>query len=740
MPEAIAEVLLDRALNRPLDYAIPPSMPELKPGMRVEVPLKSSTALGTIAALKTTSPYTDLKSIIRLTHEKPLICAELFQLAKWISTYYCCPLNRALKSILPPMVRRETKSKTQTLITPKRSRKELATICQTIRKRSPAGARVLDLILQTPKGLLLTEIVEKARVSRPSVYSLVKQQLLSQAQVQIDRSPLLEYDFFPTKAKRLTEEQQRVFEEIHACLDQFQVHLIHGITGSGKTEVYLQVIERVIDRGKEVLYLVPEISLTSQTIERFKGRFGKTAIAILHHRLSEGERFDTWHNIREGKVSIVIGARSALFSPLNHLGLIVIDEEHEAAYKQSEEGPKYHARDMAIVRAKLADCPIILGSATPSVESYQNALKGKYRLHILSKRPEAAQLPHVQIVDMRREFEKAKGFTLFSDRLLSAIQKRVDQGEQALLFLNRRGYHTSATCPTCAHIVRCCNCELSLTYHRGEQILACHLCDYTIKTPRQCPSCGADGPLKFKGAGTELAEKALHAIFPEIRTLRLDADTTRHKGAHERIYKAFKSGKADVLIGTQMIAKGLHFPLVTLACVLNLDGALHIPDFRAGENVFQLLTQVAGRAGRAQLHGEVIVQTQLPDHPIIRWGAEQDYEAFYREEIEARRCFTFPPFTHLIKCGFSGGALEEVEKAASAFHRELVLHLPKEVEILPVIPCGYAKIGGRHRLQCLIKSQRISQTVHTVQRIKNRFKLKRDLRLSIDVDPLSTFF
>jgi len=740
MPNTVAEILLDRTLDKPLDYAIPKSIEKVEVGMRVEVPLRGGKAQGTIAALKKSSAFEGLKPFLRLLHDESLVSSELFQLASWISTYYSCPLSRVLKAILPPSVRKEGSHKMQGWIQPLLSRGQLAETCETIRGRSPAQAKVLDLLLKHPKGILTSRLAEKAGVTRSPIKALIEKKILTEREVRVDRSPIFDHDFFPIKPKVLTDEQKKTCDAILQTLGSFQPHLIHGVTGSGKTEVYLRLIQEALDKKEGVLYLVPEISLTSQTIERFKGRFKEVKIAILHHRLSDGEKFDTWHNIRKGEIPIVIGARSALFSPFPKLGLIIVDEEHEATYKQSDEAPKYHARDMAIVRAKLAGCPVVLGSATPSIESYTNALEGKYALHILKERPQSATLPKVEIIDMKTEFEKAGGFTLFSQALLKGIEMRLARGEQALLFLNRRGYHTSANCPFCAHAIACPHCDLNLTYHKGEQILACHLCDYQIPTLRQCPSCSADGPLKFKGAGTQLIQKTLHALFPDIRTLRLDADTTRHKGSHEKIYKEFKSGKADVLIGTQMIAKGLHFPMVTLAGILNLDGSLNIPDFRASEVVFQLLTQVAGRAGRGEISGKVLIQTQIPHHPIIRQGAAQNYRAFYEEEIEVRKLFDFPPYVHLIKCGASGSGVEAVEKLAIQFREMLLKALPKEAEILPVIPCGYAKIAGRHRFQFLIKTRRIFKTIQVVTAAKKQLKQKGDLRLSIDVDPLSTFF
>ncbi|NGX39233.1 MAG: Primosomal protein N' [Chlamydiae bacterium] len=737
----VALVILDDALDRPLDYAIPEELLGLQMGTRVQVPLQKRSAKGTILALKRASKYPNLRFIEKALSDEPLISPELFTLADWISKYYLAPLTKVLKSILPPPLRNEKgRHKMQSFVKPLQSKEKLRTLCEELRKKHPAQAKILDQLLQAPKGLLLSEILEKAAVSVSPIKTLAKKEILSLQEIQIDRSPIFKYEFFPTKPKILSPEQKNCLEQILKSLGRFQPHLIYGVTGSGKTEIYLQAIDSVLKEGKGVIYLVPEIALTSQTIERFKGRFGGENIAILHHRLSDGERYDTWHKIRSGAAKIAIGARSAIFSPVPNLGLIVVDEEHESAYKQSDEAPKYHARDVAVMRSKLASCPILLGSATPSLESYTNALKGKYELHILKNRHGNAKLPNVKIIDMVPEFEKAKGFTLFSDPLLQGIKTRLEKGEQVLLFLNRRGYHTSASCTVCPYVVKCPDCELTLTYHRGESTLACHLCDYRIPPPRSCPECNKEGPLKFKGVGTEMVEKALHALFPTIRSLRLDADTTRHKGAHDKIFRSFRSGKADVLIGTQMIAKGLHFPLVTLVGVINADGSLNIPDFRASENVFQLLTQVAGRAGRGDLPGTVIIQTRLPENPILRLASSQDFEGFYTEEIETRDLFAFPPFTHLVKFSFSGedpGQCEEVGKEIRSF---LVAHLSKEEEILPVVPCGYAKIKRKYRYQCLVKGKKIFRILPVAEKAKAAFGRRGGVRLSIEVDPQSTYF
>ncbi len=488
--------------------------------------------------------------------------------------------------------------------------------------------------------------------------------------------------------------------------------------------------------GKGVILLVPEIALTSQIVEKIKTRF-EEKVALLHYRLSDGERHDAWHKIRLGEIPIVIGARSAIFSPVKNLGLILVDEEHESSYKQTDEAPCYHARDVAVMRAKINEATIVLGSATPSLESYTNALLGKYTLSELKERADTASLPKVSIIDMRHEFAKKKGFTLFSDALLTGIEKRLAVGEQTLLFLNRRGYHTSQMCKQCSHVITCPDCDLSLTYHLGEDQLACHLCDYRLKPPpRSCPNCASDDGLKYKGAGTEMVERALHALFPELRTLRLDADTTKHKGSHELLFKQFRAGKADLLIGTQMIAKGLHFPSVTLVSVLNADAALHIPDFRSSELAFQLITQVAGRSGRGRIPGEVLIQTHLPEHTIMQTSARQDYASFYTEETATRKLFEYPPFAYLAKIILSGTSLEETRASLDNLRKVCISALPEAYQIHPVAPCGYPKVKTRYRFQFLIKGNKRIPSLGFLYQLP----LKKEERLLIDIDPISTFF
>jgi primosomal protein N' (replication factor Y) len=739
MAEALyAVVAVDAAIDKPLDYLVPEDVQKnVRVGMRVSVPIRGRLHRGVILELKDKSAYSNVKAINALLEDK-LIPSDLMQLGEWMARYYVAPFRKVMKVLLPPSIRKEGKHKTQKWIRPLVTGKELTTLCETLRRTAPQQAQVLDLLLKSPKGMLLTELLEKGNISRSPIDQLVRKKLLVSEEMRIDRSLALDQDYFQTKAKILSKEQTVALDKIVASLEEgsFVTHLLFGVTGSGKTEVYLQAIERALQLGKGVILLVPEIALTSQIVEKVKSRF-EEKVALLHYRLSDGERHDAWHKIRLGEIPIVIGARSAIFSPIKNLGLILVDEEHESSYKQTEESPCYHARDVAVMRGKMAAATVVLGSATPSLESYTNALLSRYQLSELKERADTASLPKISIIDMRHEFAKKKGFTLFSDALLSGIEKRLAVGEQTLLFLNRRGYHTSQMCTQCSHVIMCPHCDLSLTYHLGDHQLACHLCDYRLAPPpRTCPECGSDSGLKYKGAGTEMVERALHALFPELRTLRLDADTTRHKGSHELLFKQFRAGKADVLIGTQMIAKGLHFPSVTLVSVLNADAALNIPDFRSSELAFQLITQVAGRSGRGRIPGEVLIQTHLPEHTIMQAAVRQDYVGFYKEEAATRKLFEYPPFAYLAKIVLSGTSSEETHTSLEEMRKLCIRTLPASYQIHPTAPCGYPKVKTRYRFQFLIKGKERIPSLAFL----SAFPLKTSERLLIDIDPLSTFF
>ncbi len=736
MPKTLfVEVLLDQNLARPLDYSVPEEWVHLtQTGMRVEVPLRTGVAQGTISKLKDHSQWPQVKAIVRLISSQSELSDPLWKLSQWMSRYYCSPLQRVIKLFIPPNVRRQTQERGELFLKLTKTHAESLALCETLRKKAPAQAEVLEEILQTPKGVYATSL----KAPRSAAAALVKKGILSSEKVLAGDDLLLEEEFFPTKPKKLNAEQEACLSGICSSMEknQFSVHLIQGITGSGKTEIYLQAIQEALNQNKSAILLVPEISLTSQTIERFRSRFSQK-IAILHHRRSLGERSTAWSMLKDKQAMIAIGARSAIFCPAQNLGLIIVDEEHDGSYKQHEETPCYQARDVAIMRGHLEGCPVILGSATPSIESRYNCEIGKYKLHRLTARATSATLPKLAIVDMKRALEQTGGFSHFSPQLLDAIKLRIEKGEQTLLFLNRRGFHRMQMCKGCNHILKCPHCDLALTFHKQADHLRCHLCDFKREIGRECPECRGNSTLEFKGFGTEHVERSLHAVFPEVRTLRMDRDTTKQKNSHEELFKQFRAHKADVLIGTQMIAKGFHFPSVTLVGILNADATLTIPDFRAPEQLFQLITQVAGRSGRSELPGEVILQTFLPEHPTLHLAASQDYEAFFSSQIQERREFGYPPFCHLIKLLFSSTNPQEALSAAEKAHAHILKEgLPPGAHLLPVSPAGHPKIKDFYRFQFVIKCLKIRE-LHTSL---GGVDAPRGVSVNIDVDPVSIFF
>lgn len=738
-----ASVILDISIDKSLEYGIPAEFTDkIRRGARVDVPVRGYQRSGYVLDVKDTPTFARVQPILQVSSDV-VITDELFELALWLASYYCTPLHKVLQTIIPASIRSDIKPKEQLFVMRAKSKEQLKELCEQLRNTQSAQAAVLDVMLQVTKGILLTELLEQTKGSRSPVETLAKKGYLAVDIVRIDRSPLVNEQYFQTQHKVLNSEQAEALKKVTDSLEnnRFETHLLHGVTGSGKTEVYLQAIDKALKLDRGTIMLVPEIALTTQTIERFRSRF-EGQIAVLHHRLSQGERCDEWHKIQRGEAHIVIGARSAIFSPVKNLGLIIVDEEHEHSYKQSDDMPCYHARDVAVMRGKMGNSTVILGSATPSLESYFNVQNGKYTLSTLGNRADTASLPKVTIVDMKVEFERNQGYTNFSDLLLSGIKERYTRGEQTILFLNRRGYHTTLFCQQCRTGVRCQHCDVALTYHKGEHVLACHLCGFSLSPPPSaCPSCRSPNPMKFRGVGTEQIEKALHAILPDIRTLRMDADTTRHKGNHQKLFRAFGTGKADVLIGTQMIAKGLHFPSVTLVGVLNSDSSLNIPDFRASETVFQLITQVSGRAGRGAIAGEVIIQTCMPDNSTIQIASQQDYNKFYAEEIITREMFHYPPFTQMVKISFSGMDAAKTCQIAEQMREQFIHHLSNVAyEVNAVIPAGYAKVKDKYRYQFLIRGPAVSAINRAITALQQHFKLPKEIKMRIDINPTSTFF
>lgn len=731
-------VLLDKGLGRPLTYSVPEKLAALiKEGKRVSVPLQKREVKGTIISLLNTKPRYPVKDVVDIVSEE-IINDDIKKLAEWMSDYYATPLPFVLKTILPGSLRKDQKEKQQYKVDSILRGEKLIEYASTLREKSPKQAEVLDVLLKNKKGILLSKLMEQ-KVSQSAINTLVKNKIIKKELTSIDRSLLADVPFFKTNPKTLNDQQQNAFDKIATSLEDnaYKTFLLHGITGSGKTEVYLQAIEKALLQKKTVLMLIPEIALTEQTVERFKHRFSDR-IAILNYRLSDGEKTDAWKNIAKGNIPIVIGARSAIFAPIPNLGLIIVDEEHELSYKQIEEMPCYNARDIAVVRGRFTNSTVVLGSATPSIESLYNVMKKKYHYLAMTKKAAAKNPPKIQIINMEEEKETGKGFTMLSETLLREIKKRIDVGEQIILFLNRRGYFSCQVCSECQKAIQCPSCDASLTYHRGENILACHLCGYEKRPPiKKCPSCGAKETLKFRGPGTEQVERSLHAIFPEIRTLRMDRDTTKHKGSHEQILKQFRAGKADLLIGTQMIAKGLDFPLVTLAGIIGADTSLHIPDYRSTESLFQVMTQVVGRSGRSELPGIALIQTYYPNHPVMQAVQNDDFKGFIKSEMQDRKLCGYPPYTKLTKLIFSSTDKVAAEKTARSFHQFLAPHLKKDATLYKPMPCGYAKIKDKFRFQILIKTKP-NLSLGTL--LKNHpVKIPSKVRLLIDIGASSTF-
>jgi primosomal protein N' (replication factor Y) (superfamily II helicase) len=509
--------------------------------------------------------------------------------------------------------------------------------------------------------------------------------------------------------------------------------LLHGVTGSGKTEIYLQAIQKCLDLGRGALVLVPEITLTPQTVERFKARFPRELVAVLHSHLSAGERHDEWHRLHRGAARVAIGARSAVFAPVQQLGLIVVDEEHEISYKQ-EETPRYHARDLAVVRAQMEKCAVVLGSATPALESFHNVRTGKYRLLRLTSRVDDRRMPMIRIVDLRQEFARAKHHPIISRALGLAIEERLQRSEQTILFLNRRGFASSLVCGKCGYVCECPNCTIPLTLHLAEQRLKCHLCGHVGLAPRKCPEC-ADPTIRYSGFGTEKVEGIVQKLFPKARLGRMDSDTMVRKDAYRQTLGAFRSGQIDILIGTQMIAKGLDFPNVTLVGIINADIGLHLPDFRAGERTFQLLTQVAGRAGRGEITGEVFVQTSTPFSPSIQFARHHDFDGFWEQESEFRERCDYPPYVHLILVQVRSKHQRLAEFTAQTVHRRLEEQLDNTTTLHPAVPAPIERTKSYYRFQILLRTRNAKRLSARIKQVLDRLTLPDEAQVTVDVDP-----
>ncbi len=734
----VARVVVDVSLDKVFDYAVPPELAgRLHVGSQVTVPFGRREAEGFVVGFAASSAFSDLKPVKGTKDDRPLVDPKLMRLAGWMAEYYAAPIEAAIRTVLPGAVRRKNSGfRKQLFAVPTEKAGEEAAQAE-LRKRAPRQAAALDILLSGTQ-MLVSDLVRAARVTHATVRGLEAAGFLRIEESVLGRDPLAGQTFLRTKPLRLNGEQEEALAKIMSGLDREAagVVLLHGVTGSGKTEVYLQALQHALDTGRDAIVLVPEIALTPQTVERFRGRFGE-GLAVLHSHLSDGERHDEWHRIRNGEARIVVGARSALFAPVKRLGLIVVDEEHEGTYKQ-EEAPRYHARDVAVMRGHMEGAVVVLGSATPSVESMVNVRRGKYELARLDLRADDRKLPVMRVVDMKHEKYEGRP-VLFSNDLVEGIRLRLTRAEQVILFLNRRGYSHNLCCPECGHIPECPDCSVSLTFHKRLGYLRCHLCGHAERVPEGCPNCSA-GDWKYVGTGTEKIESTICKLFPQARVKRMDSDTMTSKHAYQHVLGSFRKGEIDILIGTQMIAKGLHFPNVTLVGVINADGTLHMPDFRSGERAFQLFTQVAGRAGRGDVAGEVILQTYTPTHPAVQAARRGAYDTFIDQEIEFRRELEYPPFTHLMCVHIRGPEERQVAFFAEQLFRELERFVEEnKVRLAPPAAAAIAKIQKNYRYQILARADRVKDFTAPYRHILKHMSVPGKLQVILDVDAVSLF-
>ncbi len=738
MKPSYIRVVIDRAIHRELDYSVPETLVEgVDVGSRVRVPFRDKSALATVVATLERSNVGGIRPIEAIVGEGPVLSEPLLELAKWMSAYYCCPLETVMRSLLPQVIRKaEIGWKKQLFVQP--ARKIDNEEFENLRKRAPRQAELLEAIARLNSPIRAAELLRKTSLDNQTLRALAKRGLVELREEAVERDPHAGEQFVATSKLELNAEQVAALKQITDALaspENPRPILVHGVTGSGKTEIYLQAIRAALDRGRSAIVLVPEISLTPQTVERFKGRFAEArdAVAVLHSHLSGGERHDEWHKIHSGRARIVIGARSAVFAPLKNLALIIVDEEHETTYKQ-EEAPRYHARDVAVVRAKIEKCTVVLGSATPSLESYHNAIIGKYKLATLTQRVDERQMPLMRIVDLRQVRRKEKTMSILSEKLLQAIADRLEKREQTILFLNRRGFSTSLLCSNCGEARDCPNCSVALTFHRHAARLSCHLCGHTAAVPKKCPACGQDA-LIYAGFGTEKVESTVAQIFPKAIVRRMDADSMTRKDAYRETLRNFRVGKIDILVGTQMIAKGLHFPNVTLVGIINADLALHLPDFRAGERTFQLLTQVAGRAGRGERTGEVFVQTYTPFSPSVQFARQHDFAGYFQQELEFRERCDFPPFKHAILITVRSAHEGRAKLSAETLVRRLKEALGSKFILGDATPAPLQKLQGQLRFHILLRGGAIMRLGGLVRKTLDKLPFPEDVAVAVDVDP-----
>lgn len=740
-----AGVVFNRPMDQVYSYAIPGRLRgAIRPGSRVRVPLGRGNApvTGYCVRIEPTAEVAPgkVKEVVEVLDDPPLIDSVMLELTRWMAGYYACSWGQALDAVVPAGVKKQAGTRIQTCLTvPEETR-----FVRDSLKLPTKQAEVLALLCKAEGTLTVTDVCRLARCTTAPIAALRERGLIHTVRRRMSRAPVpgpldqaaTDDDHDGRAPVALTAEQAEVLDRLGPSLDRdaFATFLLHGVTGSGKTEVYLSAIERVVARGREAIVLVPEISLTPQTIRRFRRRFER--VAVLHSHLSDAERHRHWRSIANGEVQVVVGARSAVFAPARRLGLIVIDEEHESTFKQ-ETTPRYHARDVAVKRGQLQGVPVVLGSATPALETWSNARRGRYELLTLGRRVAERPMPRVDLIDMRHE-KPSRGQPLHAigGMLRRAMAEALDGGGQVILLLNRRGFHTFILCPKCGNVLKCGACDVALTHHKGRHKALCHTCDAEYDPPDRCPSCHSER-LHYGGIGTERLEREVKEAFPDHVVRRMDSDTMRSPGAYEQVLAAFRARQVDVLLGTQMIAKGLDFPDVTLVGVVNADTSLHLPDFRAAERTFQLVAQVAGRTGRGDRPGRVLVQTYNPDAPAIAYASRHDYLGFIDQELPERENKGYPPYGRVVRLIARGPAEADVVRFMDHLAGAIRGLADPAVRLLGPAPAPVMKIKHlfRYHLQLRAPSPAPLQTL--LRTVLPMADPPHPIELAVDVDPVS---
>ena len=731
MIDLYAEIIINSdavEIDRPFTYKVRDEDNEIiQVGHRVKVPFGKGNrpVEGFVIGLKCEGieNIPGIKYITAIQDTEPILSRDDLLLIDFMREQYLCKYIDAIRTVIPVGLLKGLKNKKKSVIY------HLKDLDEKYAKKENYLA-LASYIKEHDGEFTKSELTKEKRFSLYSLNKLIEEGFLKCTDEIVYRYNVRTYE--EDSKKILNEEQQRAFNEI--SLSNNKGFLLKGVTGSGKTEVYMNLVSKVLEEGKSAMMLVPEIALTPQMIERFKGRFGKN-VALFHSKLSEGERYDEWFRIKNGEVSLVVGARSAIFLPLKNLGLIIIDEEHENTYK-SENNPKYDTREIAKFYSEIKGCKYVLGSATPSIQSFYEAKEGHLKLVEIKNRVANKELPQMEIVDMREEL-KNRNLSILSNSLKSAIEENLKKGEQVILFLNRRGFSTFVSCRSCGYVFKCSNCDLSMTYHNNGYLI-CHTCGKAIRQEKMCPKCSSKY-VKFFGAGTERVQEEVQSIFKEASIIRMDVDTTRNKDSHEKLYNAFKNKEADILIGTQMVSKGLDFKDVTLVGILAADMSLNIPDYRASERTFQIITQVAGRAGRGDKKGKVIVQTYTPDNESLRYALDNNYEDLYNEEIKIRKIMSYPPFSKIfvINCQCKNENLLRKFMHEVGGKINILLDKDKNVQILGPNPCIISRIKDRYRWQIIIKGHITTDMKKNIKELLYEMSksVYNEIRISMDTNP-----